>query len=220
MKCTVSEENYLKTIFHLQQVAETVSTSSVAQALQTRPASVTDMMKKLHGKKLLHYKRYHGFSLSAEGKRVALGIIRRHRLWEYFLAEKLAFNWEEVHSIAEELEHVRHKKLIDRLDDFLGNPMFDPHGDPIPDSRGKLQPADQICLTEVAINQRAVITHVSGQSKELLETLGALQLRIGTIIEVKKRLAFDDSLQVKMNNKMHFISGQLAQHLFVHKPKA
>ena len=217
MNYTVSEENYLKTIFHLQQVDDTVSTSQVAEAIQTKPASVTDMMKKLHTKKLLNYKRYHGFSLSAEGRRVAVGIIRRHRLWEYFLSEKLAFSWEEVHSIAEELEHVRHKKLIDRLDDFLGNPPFDPHGDPIPDSKGKMQPADQICLTELPLNQKATISHVSGQSTALLETLAALHIRIGSTLEVRKRSTFDGSVQVKLHQKLQFISLQVAQHLFVHK---
>ena len=138
LKYTISEENYIKTIFHLQKEASQVSTTELAGALQTKPASITDMMKKLKQKKLINYKPYYGFRLSAEGKRVALGIIRRHRLWEFFLAEKLDFKWDEVHDIAEQLEHVSSKKLTDKLDAFLGYPKFDPHGDPIPDQFGNM----------------------------------------------------------------------------------
>lgn len=134
----MSEENYIKAIFHLQKESQQVSTLQLAGKLQTKPASVTDMMKKLKNKKLLNYKPYYGFRLSAQGNRVALGIIRRHRLWEYFLAEKLAFRWDEVHEIAEQLEHVSSKKLINNLDKYLGHPKFDPHGDPIPDQNGNM----------------------------------------------------------------------------------
>lgn len=136
IRYTTSEENYIKAIFHLQKQSAQVSTQELAGALQTKPASVTDMMKKLKGKKLLNYRPYHGFRLSAEGNRVATNIIRRHRLWEFFLSEKLAFRWDEVHEVAEQLEHVSSKKLIDKLDEYLGFPKFDPHGDPIPDQFG------------------------------------------------------------------------------------
>ena len=136
VKYTTSEENYIKAIYHLQKQASQVSTKELAGALQTKPASVTDMMKKLKTKKLLNYKPYYGFRLSAEGNRVALGIIRRHRLWEFFLSEKLDFRWDEVHEVAEQLEHVSSIKLIEKLDSFLGYPKFDPHGDPIPDQHG------------------------------------------------------------------------------------
>jgi DtxR family transcriptional regulator, Mn-dependent transcriptional regulator len=138
LKYTVSEENYIKAIFHLQKETAQVSTMELAGALKTKPASITDMMKKLKLKKLLNYKPYYGFRLSAEGNRVALGIIRRHRLWEFFLAEKLKFKWDEVHEIAEQLEHVGSKKLTDKLDAYLGHPKFDPHGDPIPDKFGNM----------------------------------------------------------------------------------
>lgn len=137
-KYSISEENYIKAIFHLQKDSQQVSTLQLAGKLQTKPASVTDMMKKLKNKKLLNYKPYYGFRLSAQGNRIALGIIRRHRLWEYFLAEKLAFKWDEVHEIAEQLEHVSSKKLINNLDKYLGFPKFDPHGDPIPDQDGNM----------------------------------------------------------------------------------
>jgi DtxR family Mn-dependent transcriptional regulator len=138
-KYSVSEENHIKAIFHLQKEAENVSTQELAEKLNTKPASITDMMKKLQAKKLLEYKPYHGFRLSEVGNKVALGIVRRHRLWEFFLSEKLGFAWDEVHDIAEDLEHVSSKKLIDKLDTFLGLPKFDPHGNPIPDQHGIIQ---------------------------------------------------------------------------------
>lgn len=136
VRYSISEENYIKAIFHLQKQTAQVSTQELSGALQTKPASVTDMLKRLKTKKLLNYKPYYGFRLSAEGNRVALGIIRKHRLWEYFLAEKLDFSWDEVHEVAEQLEHVSSAKLIDKLDAYLGFPKFDPHGDPIPDQNG------------------------------------------------------------------------------------
>ena len=143
---STSEENYIKAIFHLQRQDGTVTTNELANELKTKPASVTDMMKKLKVKKLLHYQPYQGFRLSSEGNKVALGIIRRHRLWEYFLAEKLKFSWDEVHEVAEDLEHVSNKKLIDKLDEFLGFPRVDPHGDPIPDANGKIEISKKIAL--------------------------------------------------------------------------
>ena len=155
---SASEENYVKTIYHLQRRDDTVTTNELAARLQTKPASITEMMKKLKVKKLVNYQPYQGFKLTAEGNKIALGIIRRHRLWEYFLAEKLKFNWDEVHDIAEDMEHVSSKKLIDKLDEFLGYPKFDPHGDPIPDANGKLEAGKKICLTDLQINKQAIVS--------------------------------------------------------------
>jgi DtxR family Mn-dependent transcriptional regulator len=139
IRYTETEENYIKAIFHLQKQTAQVSTQELSGSLQTKPASVTDMLKKLKTKRLINYKPYHGFRLSAEGNRVALGIIRRHRLWEFFLSEKLDFNWDEVHEVAEQLEHVSSQKLIEKLDAYLGFPKLDPHGDPIPDQDGNFR---------------------------------------------------------------------------------
>ena len=152
MNYTTSEENYLKAIFHLQEEGDNVTTNALAEKLNTRAASVTDMMKKLSAKKLLHYKPYYGFSLSTEGKKTALSIIRRHRLWEYFLSEKLKFSWNEVHLLAEELEHISSPELINRLDEFLGFPPFDPHGDPIPDKKRKDQRAQEAVIARAAFS--------------------------------------------------------------------
>ena len=217
MNYSTSEENYLKAIFHLQEKGGTVSTSVLAAHLQARPASITDMMKKLAAKKLLHYKPYYGFSLTGEGKKIALSVIRRHRLWEFFLAEKLQFGWEEVHGIAEELEHVSSKKLIDKLDAYLGYPQFDPHGDPIPDSKGKLTPKDDTSLVDLSLNEPAVITSVADQSKPMLDELAEKNIAIGTRIEIRKKSPFDHSLVVKLHNRNTTITEQLARHLYVKK---
>lgn len=217
MNFTDSEENYLKAIYHLQEMGGIVSTNKLAERLQTKPSSVTDMMKKLSAKNLLHYKPYYGFSLNAEGKKIALLVIRRHRLWEYFLSEKLNFSWDEVHQVAEELEHVSSKKLIDKLDAFLGHPQFDPHGDPIPDSKGRLALVDHISLSDLPVSQTAVVSSVRNQTMELLEELNEKKISIGSRIEIKKRSGFDHSLQVKLNNRITNITEQLAKHLFVKK---
>ena len=215
MNFTTSEENYLKAIFHLQEKEGTVTTNAVAERLQTRPASVTDMMKKLNAKKLLHYKPYYGFSLSTEGKKIALFIIRRHRLWEYFLSEKLKFDWNEVHLLAEELEHVSSRQLIDRLDKYLGHPQFDPHGDPIPDDKGKIKNVNKLSLFELPFNQAAAVLQVTNQSKEMLEILEHKNIGIGTRLEVKKHFHFDHSIELKIKNAIVTISEQLAKNIFV-----
>lgn len=213
---STSEENYIKTIFHLQQHSDTVTTNALAKELKTSAASVTDMMKKLKAKKLLHYEAYRGFKLSIDGRKVALGIIRRHRLWEYFLAEKLKFNWDEVHAIAEEMEHVGSKKLIDKLDEYLGFPKFDPHGDPIPDVNGKIEISRKICLTELPLNTIAIVSSVSDQSSEILELLEHKKIAIGTRLEIKKKFDFDSSMEIKIRQQPAFtISKQLSENIFV-----
>jgi DtxR family Mn-dependent transcriptional regulator len=217
---STSEENYIKAIFHLQGQERTVTTTELARQLRTRPASVTDMMKKLKAKKLLLYQPYRGFRLSHEGNKVAIGIIRRHRLWEYFLAEKLRFTWNEVHAVAEDLEHVSSKKLIDRLDEFLGFPRVDPHGDPIPDMHGRIESAKQVCVSELPLHKQAIVCQVSDQSPEILDMLRHKHISIGTRVEVKKKFEFDDSIEIrisggKKNAPAVSISKQLAKNIFV-----
>lgn len=216
MNFSISEENYIKAIFHLQQQDGFATTNEVANELSTKPASVTDMMKKLKVKKLLHYEPYQGFRLSTEGNKVALDVIRRHRLWEYFLSEKLNFTWDEVHEVAEDLEHVSSKKLVDRLDEFLGFPKFDPHGDPIPDINGNFTVTRVISLQDMAINTKAVVSNIKDQSTEILEVLQHKNICIGTRLEVKKRFGFDNSLEVKIGRQpVITISEQLAKNIFV-----
>ncbi|MFM2362811.1 MAG: hypothetical protein RLZZ316_1713 [Bacteroidota bacterium] len=216
IKYSTSKENYLKAIFHLQQENKNVTTNALAEALQTKPASVTDMLKKLKEQKLLLYEKYYGVKLTAEGKKVALQIIRKHRLWEHFLVEKLAFGWEEVHEIAEELEHIGSKKLIDRLDDFLGNPRVDPHGDPIPDSNGKIEALKQIALSDYKLNKPTIVRSIGNQSAEMLELLKHKKILIGSKLEIKNRFDFDFSLEIKVANQPAItISDQLAKNIFV-----
>lgn len=216
MKYSSSKENYLKAIFHLQEEDGVVTTNALANELQTRAASVTDMLKKLKTQKLLLYEKYQGFRLSNEGKKVALQIIRKHRLWEYFLVEKLQFGWEEVHEMAEELEHISSKKLIDRLDEFLGFPKTDPHGDPIPDSSGKLAMKQQVSLLDLPLNISAEVSNISDQSIEMLDLLKHKAISIGTKLEVRKRFAFDNSLELKIKNQPAItISENVAKNVFV-----
>ena len=173
-------------------------------------------MKKLKAKKLLNYQPYYGFRLSAEGNKVALLIIRRHRLWEYFLAEKLQFSWDEVHEVAEHLEHVSSKKLIDKLDEFLGFPTADPHGDPIPDAQGKIKNIQKVCLTDLPLNKPATVCQVADQSPSILELLNHNQIKIGTRVEVKRKFDFDNSLEIKTKQTAPFtISEQLAKNIFL-----
>ncbi len=213
---SIAEENYIKSIYHLQQSSDEVSTNALAHHLNTKAASVTDMLKKLHAKNLLNYNPYKGFRLSREGNKAALMIIRRHRLWEYFLVDKLHFNWEEVHEVAEELEHVRSKKLIDKLDEFLAFPKFDPHGDPIPDSNGKIDEIRQLPLSHLPLNKQAVITSVVNQSSELLSFLSSCNIIIGTTIEIKRKLPFDNSIEIKFKNRQSLnISEQVANAIQV-----
>lgn len=215
MNYTTSEENYLKTIYHLQEIEGTVSTNALAEKLKAKPASITDMMKKLNAKKLLNYKPYYGFSLSNEGKKIAVAIVRRHRLWEYFLSEKLGFSWNEVHHLAEELEHVESKELINRLDAFLGFPPFDPHGDPIPDQKGKMQNVRKIQLPQFPLQQIAEVVQVTNQSPEMLELLHHKNIGIGTQLEVKRHFQFDGSIEIKVRNTLLNISAQVAENIYV-----
>jgi DtxR family Mn-dependent transcriptional regulator len=211
---STSEENHIKAIYHLQKDGS-VTTNELAAELKTRPASITDMMKKLRTKKLVHYEAYKGFRLTAEGRKLALIIIRRHRLWEFFLAEKLKFSWEEVHEVAEDLEHVSSKKLIDKLDEYLGFPRFDPHGDPIPDAQGRIETSKQVCLTELPPNKQGIVCYVSDQSSGMLELLGHKKIGIGTRVEIRKRFSYDQSMEIKVKQQITTISGDLARNIFV-----
>lgn len=213
---TATEENYIKNIYHLQQSRGYATTNELAAAIKAKPASITDMLKKLKTKKLINYEPYKEFQLSYQGKKVALSIIRKHRLWEFFLVEKLHFGWDEVHEVAEELEHVSSKLLIEKLDAFLNFPRFDPHGDPIPDSNGKMSTQQQINLLALDHNISAEVTSVGNQSTELLELLKHKNIHIGSILEVKKKFGFDNSLELKIKNQPAVtISEQLARSLFV-----
>ena len=217
MNFTTSEENYIKSIYHLQQETGMVNTNSLAAEMQTRAASVTDMLKKLKSKKLLQYERYKGFRLNENGKKAALDVVRKHRLWEYFLADKLKFDWDKVHSIAEHLEHISSEELIQRLDNFLGNPSFDPHGDPIPDKHGKIPVINQQSLSDIPLKKTVTVSSVSNQTAQMLEMLKHYEIALGTQLTVLKKFEFDGSLEIKvLKQSACIISEQVAKNVFVH----
>lgn len=217
MNFTTSEENYIKHIYHLQQEQGTVNTNSLAGEMQTRAASVTDMLKKLKTKKILNYERYKGFRLNETGKKAALIVVRKHRLWEYFLVNKLHFEWDRVHAIADELEHVNSPELVQRLDAFLGNPSFDPHGDPIPDKDGKIPRVKQLPLTGLVMKTSYIVSSVTNQTPQMLDMLKHYAIGIGTTIKIIRRFEFDGSMEIKIaKHPSCILSEQVAKNVFVH----
>lgn len=213
---TLSEENYLKTIYHLTTISELeVSTNAIAEKMETKASSVTDMLKKLAEKDLVNYIKYQGVSLTEKGKLSAKMIVRKHRLWEVFLVDKLDFSWDEVHDIAEELEHIKSEKLINKLDDFLGNPTEDPHGDPIPNAYGQIVKTEKHLLSELAVNQTGVCVGVKDSSADFLKYLDKQEIALGSKIEIIGKESFDLSLKIKVDSKELTISNKIAGNLFV-----
>lgn len=213
---TFAEENYLKAIFHLElQQGNEISTNAISEKMETKPSSVTDMIQKLADKKMLAYRPYKGVQLTQAGKKTAANIVRKHRLWEVFLVEKLHFHWDEVHEIAEQLEHIQSEELITRLDNFLGNPDFDPHGDPIPDEHGVLKRTEKKLLSEMEKNQRGVCVGVKESSPEFLQYLDKKKISIGTKITVLGKEFFDGSMVIQVELDQFFISHKIAENLYV-----
>ncbi|QEC79605.1 metal-dependent transcriptional regulator [Mucilaginibacter ginsenosidivorax] len=213
---TLAEENYLKCIYHLATGAGMASTNQIAASLNTKASSVTDMLKKLADKALINYTRYQGVSLTAAGEKIAIGIIRKHRLWEYFLVEKLNFKWDQVHDMAEEMEHISSEELIDRLDEFMGHPKHDPHGDPIPDCNGKFKPAELKPVSALTINDCGVISGVRDHTSPFLQYLEKQQLTIGKKITITDIIEYDHSVALKLDtNKEVHISREVANNLLI-----
>ena len=213
---TFSEENYLKTIYHLTIVSDSeVSTNAIAEMMETKASSVTDMLKKLADKDLVNYIKYQGVSLTNKGKLTAKMIVRKHRLWEVFLVEKLNFPWDEVHDIAEQLEHIKSEQLINKLDDFLGNPTEDPHGDPIPNAKGQIIAIEKQLLSELSENQIGICVGVKDSSSEFLKYLDKQGIALGSRIEIIEKETFDSSLKINLDSKELTISNKIAGNLFV-----
>ena len=218
MMFTQSEENYIKAIYHLGANSKKgISTNSIAKKLATKASSVTDMVKKLSDKKVVIYKKYQGVTLTTFGKKTAANIIRKHRLWEVFLVEKLNFSWDEVHEVAEQLEHIKSPKLINELDTLLGFPKKDPHGDPIPDKDGNLQKIEKSLLSTLQKNESGVCVGVNDSSSEFLQFLDKQGIALGQKIKVLEKEPFDDSLTIKINNKEITISNKIANNLYIKK---
>lgn len=212
---TLAEENYLKSIYHLALSDENVTTNEVASLLNTKASSVTDMLKKLADKDLVNYTPYQGVNLTSAGKKIAINIIRKHRLWEYFLVEKLNFKWDEVHDMAEEMEHISSNELIDRLDKFMGFPKYDPHGDPIPDCNGTIRSHDLKPVSSFKPTQCGTICGVRNHSAPFLQYLEKQSLTIGKTIKVIEVNEFDHSMIVEIDKKHTQISREVANNLLV-----
>ncbi len=212
-----TEENYLKAIYKLsEKTEEAVNTNAIAAEMDTSAASVTDMIKRLSEKELLHYEKYKGVKLSKQGVLLATQLIRKHRLWETFLVEKLNFSWDEVHPMAEQLEHIRSEELIERLDAFLGYPKFDPHGDPIPDKEGNFETFHHLALSELKIGEKGVVVGVKDHSPEFLRYLQQLQLVLGAELEITDRFDYDQSVKIKINGMSELlVTYKVCSNLFV-----
>ena len=213
---TTSEENYLKVIYHLSQVSpKGDNTNAIAGMLETKASSVTDMLKKLSDKDLVSYQKYQGVTLTEKGFLSAKMIVRKHRLWEVFLVDKLQFSWDEVHEIAEELEHIQSIALIDKLDAFLGHPDFDPHGDPIPNRQGEIKKTSKLLLSEAELNQEYQCVGVKDSSSEFLKYLDKQKIALGSVFKVIEKESFDDTLTVEINAQEKIISNKIANNLYV-----
>ena len=215
---TLPEENYLKAIYHLgKQGSVAVSTNAIAEQMETKASSVTDMIKKLADKNLADYVKYQGVSLTKEGRLAAASVVRKHRLWEVLLVEKLNFSWDEVHEVAEQLEHIKSEKLINELDAFLNYPEEDPHGDPIPDKNGNIKKVEKILLSQMSENQSCICVGVKNSSTDFLKYLDKQHIALGTPIRVISKEQFDQSMTIEVNNLSINISKTVSNNIYIKK---
>jgi len=214
-----TEENYLKAIFKISEKDnKSASTNAISKEMSTSAASVTDMLKRLADKSLINYEKYKGVTLTKKGNTIATNLVRRHRLWEVFLLEQLDFSWDEVHDIAEQLEHIKSDELIDRLDRFLKYPKFDPHGDPIPDADGNFTYRKQVLLSTLNQNEKGIIVGVNEHSSSFLQYLDRQKLNLGATISVLEHFDYDSSKRIMLNGKTeHILSSKVCQNLFIQK---
>lgn len=221
MELTTAEENHIKTIYSLEnELDSAVSTNAIAERLETKASSVTDMLRKLSDKNLIDYVRYKGVTLTQEGQVIALRIIRKHRLWEVFLVEKLNFGWDEVHEVAEQLEHIQSVKLTDRLEEFLDFPKFDPHGDPIPNKEGQIIRRKKACLLhEMELNVPSIVVGVNDSSSSFLQFLDRQGIRLGDEMVILEHFEFDDSMLIESNGIRVNLSHAVVTNICV-EPKA
>ena len=217
MAISFTEENYLKVIHRLSEAtSEDISTNAVAELMQTKAASVTDMLRKLADKGWVNYQKYQGVRLSAEGEKIALSIVRKHRLWEVFLVDKMGFNWDEVHEIAEQLEHIESDQLINKLDEYLGFPKTDPHGDPIPNKEGILPELAYSHLSDIKATKTCKLMGVAQDSAVFLQLLTKLNLSLGAKLDIQEINEFDRSIFVSINDAAPiFISHEVAKNILV-----
>jgi len=211
-----TEENYLKAIYHLSDGGtKSVLTNELAEAMSTKAASATDMIKKLSAKEFISYEKYYGVNVTGKGKTEALMVIRKHRLWETFLVEKLGFAWDQVHEVAEQLEHINSPRLIQKLDEFLGYPTVDPHGDPIPDSKGKIKLLPLVSLDQLQTNYQGKIAAVKDSDSNLLKFLDKIGAKPGVKIKILGKEEYDDSMEILIDDHRVFISKEVSQNILV-----
>jgi len=211
-----TEENYLKAIYSVGlSNPKSVNTTLIAKKIKTKPSSVTDMIKKLAEKELVNYEKYKGVILTQSGKKIAIEIIRKHRLWEVFLVNKLNYNWDEVHDIAEQLEHIKSDTLVCRLEEFLDFPKHDPHGDPIPDENGNIAHHKKVMLSSVEPNTNCIVIGVKDSSSSFLNYLDNANIKLGCTLKVVAKEAFDNSMLIENGTISISISHQISKNLFV-----
>lgn len=213
-----AEENYLKVLFHLtDEIADKTEagTNELAEALDVTPATVNNMLKKLREKDLVSYEKYGKISLTPQGRTYAIQIVRKHRLWETFLYEKLNFTWDEVHEVAEQLEHIRSVKLIEQLERFLDYPKLDPHGDPIPNAKGEITFIKRKTLAEIGIGESCKLVSVKDNSSSFLQYLMKLGMGLSSKIKVLDHQEFDGSMEIEVDGLRSSISRKVALNLFV-----
>lgn len=213
---TLSEENYLKTIYRLSlEKGQKITPKGISDALGNNPASVVDMIRKLVEKELINYDKKKGVHLTAQGQKNAVLIVRRHRLWEVFLLQKLGYQWDEIHDIAEELEHIKDSSLADRLDQFLGFPEYDPHGDPIPKANGKIPKSYSLTLANLKDGANCRVAAVRDTSSAFLQYLLKLNIGIGTSIQLIEKIPFDGSLVISIGNNKTTVSQKFGESILV-----
>lgn len=213
-----TEENYLKALVQLtvfEGETDEVGVNKLAAHLEVKPATVSDMVRKLKKKDLVNYERYGKVSLTKSGQSYGMMVIRRHRLWETFLQQKLDFTWDEVHELAEELEHIHSQKLINRLDEFLGFPEFDPHGDAIPDKNGEILIPFRRTLNEGEIGKLYKVIAVKDNSTEFLQYVDKIGLSINDEIIIEDREDFDELITVKFNDQLRVLSPKITENIFI-----
>jgi DtxR family Mn-dependent transcriptional regulator len=212
-----TEENYLKAIYKInEREGKSANTNAISAAMNTTAASVTDMLKRLAEKEFINYEKYKGVTLTTEGARAATALVRKHRMWEVFLCDKLGYSWDECHDLAEQLEHIKSPDLIDRLDIFLGKPKFDPHGDPIPDRHGNYTTRQQVLLAEMGIGDTGIMVGVQEHSTSFLQHLDRVGLVLAAKVTILEIFEFDKSVKIKLNNTTELlISNRVSENVFI-----
>lgn len=214
---TNTEENYLKAIYSLSidRNEKELGTNELASHLGISPATVSSMLKKLKEKELIDYKKYGGISLLKKGEKIASTVIRKHRLWETFLVEKMEFSWDEIHEVAEQLEHIKSKKLVDQLDKLLGFPEYDPHGDPIPDANGRIRGMHKTTLENESTGKQLKVVGVKNDSPAFLQHITQLGLVINSNVTIKSRHEFDGSMDVEIDGQAKMVTQKVAENIYV-----